>query len=530
MALHDVHLLDLPNEILFRILKKLDNMDVLYSLLGINNQRLDNIAQEKTFTTILNFVSMSSNDDVCSISGQILNRFYCDILPRIHYNVKCLILESNSMEHILLAGNYPNLTSFKLFNFNKEILSRYFLDDSLFRHICKQQITDLTLISNENNSEITLTDYTMNVYLIILSFFKNLKHLSILSSSIDGYPPLSLHNLPSTIFSSSTLTKLCINVNDFGDCLALLDGRLKQLTTFIVQIKYIENVSLQSYDMDDLPDLKSFSLICYSKISEYDNLVVRLLHHMSHLEELTLYLCIKDRPRFVDGTHIHNEILSHMTRLHTFTFYISTENYVKDSTLRLSNNDIQETFKNRENQQVDCTVDYVDDVFVLCKIFSLPFRFDRFEWITNNFSTMIFNPVTYLILFDRVSFKHEFFVRVARAFPLLKYLSVHNIKPPFWRFSKPHLVDNYSPIAEYLHLISLHFGFVSNCYVDQFLNETKTSLPRLIKLKVNYRQLKSVTENFTRNETQRNCAMVKRLIIPGLIVFPEDVYRYFPSL
>ncbi|CAF3466161.1 unnamed protein product [Rotaria socialis] len=252
MALHDVHLLDLPNEILFHILKKLDNMDVLYSLLGINNQRLDNVAQEKTFTTILNFVSMSSNDDICSISGQILNRFYCDILPRIHYNVKYLILESNSMEHILLAGNYPNLTSFKLFNFNKEILSRYFLDDSLFRHICKQQITDLTLISNENNSEITLTDYTMNVYLIILSFFKNLKHLSILSSSIDGYPPLSLHNLPSTIFSSSTLTKLCINVNDFGDCLALLDGRLKQLTTFIVQTKYIENVSLQSYDMVSL--------------------------------------------------------------------------------------------------------------------------------------------------------------------------------------------------------------------------------------------------------------------------------------
>ncbi|CAF3642706.1 unnamed protein product [Rotaria socialis] len=415
MTLHNVHFLDLPNAILLLILKKLDNMDVLYSLLGINNQRLDNIVQKTTFTTILNFESISANDDFCSI---------------------------------------------------------------------------------------------------ILSVSKSLHHLSILSSSINGYPPLSLHNLPSTIFFSSTLTKLCINVNDFNDCLALLDGRLKQLTTFIVQIKYIENVSLQSYDMDDLPDLKSFSLICYSKISEPDNLLVRLLRQST---------------RFVDGTHIYNEILSHMTRLRTFTFYVSTENYVHDSTLRLSNNDIQETFKNMENQQVNCIVDFVDDVYVLCKVFSLPFRLDHFEWITNNFSTMIFNSVTCLMLFDRVSFKHEFFVRVARAFPLLKYLSVHNGKAPFWRFPKPHPVDNYSPIAEYLHLISLHFGFVSNCYVDQFLNETKTNLPRLIELKINYRQLKSATENFTRNETRRNYAMVKRLIVANSIVFSEDVYRYFPS-
>ena len=40
MTLDNVQLFDLPNEILFLILKKLDNTDVLYSLLGINNLRL----------------------------------------------------------------------------------------------------------------------------------------------------------------------------------------------------------------------------------------------------------------------------------------------------------------------------------------------------------------------------------------------------------------------------------------------------------------------------------------------------------
>jgi hypothetical protein len=42
-------------------------------------------------------------------------------------------------------------------------------------------------------------------------------------------------------FSSLTLTKLCIHVHSFDDCLVLLDGRLKQLTKFIVEVDYIYN-------------------------------------------------------------------------------------------------------------------------------------------------------------------------------------------------------------------------------------------------------------------------------------------------
>ncbi len=70
--------------------------------------------------------------------------------------------------------------------------------------------------------------------------FQNLKHLAIVPSLMTEYPPLSLLVLPSTTYFSSTLTILCINVFTFGDCLVLLDSRLKQLTTFIVQIRYIE--------------------------------------------------------------------------------------------------------------------------------------------------------------------------------------------------------------------------------------------------------------------------------------------------
>jgi hypothetical protein len=119
------------------------------------------------------------------------------------------------------------------------------LDDSLFGHICKQQITDLVLVSNKNNIEITPAKYTKNVYAIIFAFFENLKHLSIVPSSINDCPPFTLYFLPPMTFSSM-LTKLCINVDDFEDVYALLDGRLKQLTTLIVQVDIISNSLLPS--------------------------------------------------------------------------------------------------------------------------------------------------------------------------------------------------------------------------------------------------------------------------------------------
>jgi hypothetical protein len=100
-----------------------------------------------------------------------------------------------------------------------------------------------------------MQEYTKNVYAIILAFFENLKHLTIVVSCIDNYPGsihsypcLSLYNLPPMTFSSSTLTKLCINVNCFDDVCDLLDGRLKQLTTFIVQVKLITNRVPKSYN------------------------------------------------------------------------------------------------------------------------------------------------------------------------------------------------------------------------------------------------------------------------------------------
>ena len=124
---HDIHLLDLPNEILFLILRKLDNVDVLYSLLGVNNRRLEVVAQQDTFTNILDFACASRlTDEISPVPVLRLVRF-CDlILPRIHINVRTLMVEAGSMEPILRAAIFPNLTQLKIYNFNQAIVSHYF--------------------------------------------------------------------------------------------------------------------------------------------------------------------------------------------------------------------------------------------------------------------------------------------------------------------------------------------------------------------------------------------------------------------
>ncbi|CAF2748591.1 unnamed protein product [Rotaria sp. Silwood2] len=81
-------------------------------------------------------------------------------------------------------------------------------------------------------------------------------------------------------------------------------------------------------------------------------------------------------------------------------------------------------------------VDYFADLNIICRVFSIPFMFHRLEDITNNIPDIIFNSVTHLKFWDKDPFKHEFFVRLARAFPFLKYLIIWNIQPSFWKFDE----------------------------------------------------------------------------------------------
>ncbi|CAF3654345.1 unnamed protein product [Rotaria socialis] len=234
---------------------------------------------------------------------------------------------------------------------------------------------------------------------------------------------------------------------------------------------------------------------------------------MPYLENLTLYLCIKGQNRIIDGTCIQEDILVYMPQLHSFTFYITT--YVASGDLfhNLSRERIQQTLINIGQHNTATIVNYLSRCTAECSIFSLPFTFDYLRYLGNISPNIVFNYVTYLLVEDHDAFGHEFFVRIARSFPLLKHLHILNIQPQLssnLTLSSDHS-QSYS-IIEYPHLTSLDVICSLTDYLEQFLDETKASVPCLTELEVSYRYLKTVTNNFTREETRRNCAKVKKLI------------------
>jgi len=120
-----VNILDLCDEILLVILNKLSNINVLYSLIGVN-RTLDRLAQDITFTQSIDLVGISSNEHIDSINKSILDRFCVDIIPRIQHNIECLILDPLSIDRVLCIGNYSKLHKLTLVNLQLEVASRIF--------------------------------------------------------------------------------------------------------------------------------------------------------------------------------------------------------------------------------------------------------------------------------------------------------------------------------------------------------------------------------------------------------------------
>src|ERR1700722_19426392 len=95
-----VQLIDLPDELLVMIFQRLNNVELLYSLMGINT-RLDRIISDPVFTTYLTLFRYFSNHHICPLVDTVLGRFCSQILPKIHYKINVLHLESSSMGRIL---------------------------------------------------------------------------------------------------------------------------------------------------------------------------------------------------------------------------------------------------------------------------------------------------------------------------------------------------------------------------------------------------------------------------------------------
>jgi hypothetical protein len=131
----NVSILDLPEEILLSIFKKLNNIELLHSLMGIN-QQLNKIACDIDFTKDIDLTSVLRNDTSDSKINLMVDRFCTYILPRIRYNIECLSIEASLFQRIVRGNNYPNLHKLTLVNVRMVMAS----------HIFKSKLTDLVIL------------------------------------------------------------------------------------------------------------------------------------------------------------------------------------------------------------------------------------------------------------------------------------------------------------------------------------------------------------------------------------------------
>ncbi len=260
---------------------------------------------------------------------------------------------------------------------------------------------------------------------------------------------------------------------------------------------------------EKLPGLKYFSLECDMVGNVYDELIVTLLHRMSNLEQLNLYFVIFGRKTFIEGNHLKN-IINSMPQLNKFMFNIRSSISVENQINLPSNEDIQYTFKDFQNNQI-ISIDYFPKAQDgQCHIYSNPYIWKDYKNITNKFSGGLFQCVREVLLFDEHPFDHEFFLRITQSFPFLKKITVVNEKEQKNQQCRKSNDDNENfSIIQYPHLTLLDLFEAHDDYVEQFLIDNKTCLPNNVYLYIDYKRLKKITQDFKRDETQINCSKIR---------------------
>ncbi|CAF2143869.1 unnamed protein product [Rotaria magnacalcarata] len=171
--------------------------------------------------------------------------------------------------------DYLQLQSLSFVNFEQQKLLGHLTDEITVFGLLTNQITHLKV-------DILLDKNQLNIFLLILSLDKHLTDLTFhrrFSSEQLGNPTFDL----SPSHTSSTLTKLIINVTILDDCLYLLNGSLESLTALVIdtnKITYpssnIDNMIIMISIITKLPKLKQFSLTSHRATSFYGDQVIPL--------------------------------------------------------------------------------------------------------------------------------------------------------------------------------------------------------------------------------------------------------------
>jgi hypothetical protein len=122
---NDIHILDLPDEMLLIILSKMDMIDVLYSLVDVN-KRFNQLVFDPVYIHHLDLTVKTSLDHNLPVDNQFFNQIRTKVLPRICSKVNKMTIIPPSMEFIFNTTiDYPQLHSLLLADFEHKTLYRY---------------------------------------------------------------------------------------------------------------------------------------------------------------------------------------------------------------------------------------------------------------------------------------------------------------------------------------------------------------------------------------------------------------------
>ncbi|CAF1217434.1 unnamed protein product [Rotaria sp. Silwood1] len=221
--------------------------------------------------------------------------------------------------------------------------------------------------------------------------------------------------------------------------------------------------------------------------------------------------------------------MDHMVQLKKFTFNIHSTIELDNQIDLPSNDNIQNTFKNFEHNQIISCIDYFSEVVEgQCHIYSYPYQLKKYDKITNNFPGGLFECVREISLFDERPFEHEFFLHIAQSFPLMEKLTLVNRKPQKNKQSRKSKDDDQDfSIVKYPHLNDLNLYEVHDDYIEQFLMDSKTYLPYHVELVTDHRLLENVTHNFKRDTTRINCSKINYVYSDTISSLPKHIKDYF---
>lgn len=262
----------------------------------------------------------------------------------------------------------------------------------------------------------------------------------------------------------------------------------------------------------------------YRNFVDYEKSLVPLLRRFSNVECLRLLLAINlQRPltnAFIGGYDLGNDITSYMPHLHQFHFHIRS---VLENAPHVQLDTIRQSLKKEKYEFADCTVDYFNNNYGQCQIYSLPFVGTRLDYISNRFPLFdmkkTFSMVTVLLLFDDIEpFESVFFQCLAQALPYLKTLEIIN------QLEQQEKISISTNNLQFPHLTTLILFDIHINYAEELL--TRTSLPCLKELAIDNDILLAFVAQ-DEDQARENCSRVERLLTSEPFYHPLNIIKNY---